>query len=170
MSKIHVENCTVYSGESEKGYKQEESEPNSSQSLPKLGIVQLFEHLVSYISQQKPYMQEMLNEIYDFTFVNKYFQCFWADKVGDESDEDDDRDIVGIDDDEVEAEDDEEGDGGILSSRQTSPSSFCLGPRWASRAGRRTRPWNKPNTTVRTNTLNNEECIWRLPWLVCLPE
>ena len=88
------------------------------------------------------------------------FQCFWADKVGDESD-DDDRDIVGIDDDEVEAEDEddddeEEGEGGILLPRLTSPSSSFLGPRWASRTGSRTRPWNKPNTTVRTNTLNNK--------------
>jgi len=37
--------------------------------------------------------------------------------------------------------------------RLTSPSSSSRGPRWARRTGSKTRPWNKPNTTVRTNTL-----------------
>ena len=40
-----------------------------------------------------------------------------------------------------------------------SPSSSSRGPRWARRTGSRTRPWNKPNTTVRTNTLNSKECV-----------
>ena len=86
-------------------------------------------------------------------------QCFWADKDGDESD-DEGRDV----DDEVETEedddDDDEGEGGILLPMLMSPSSSSSrGPRCARRTGSRMRPWKRPNTTVRTNTLNKKECV-----------
>ena len=82
-----------------------------------------------------------------------------------------DSERVGTDDD---VEDDEEdelvGEGGALSSRWPTlssrwPRTSSLGPRWARRTGSRTSPWNRPKTTVRTNTLyysvisRNELCF-----------
>ena len=70
-----------------------------------------------------------------------------------------DSERVGTDDD---VEDDEEdelvGEGGALSltwSRLSTrwPRTSSLGPRWARRTGSKTSPWNRPKTTVRTNTL-----------------
>ena len=82
--------------------------------------------------------------------------CFSAEVVGNESD-DQDRD-VGIDDDKVEAEDaDDAGEG--RQARLPLASSPLVGPKWARRTGSRTRPWNKPNTTVKTNTLIKEYTI-----------
>ena len=89
-------------------------------------------------------------------------ECFWADEVGNESD-DTDRD-VGIDDEEVEVEeaDDDAGEEctqarlPLQQARLTPLASSSTGPKWASRTGSRPRPWNKPNTTVRPNTLDKE--------------
>ena len=74
-----------------------------------------------------------------------------------------DSERVGTDDDvedDVEADEEEEldGEGGALSLTWSSlstrwPRTSSLGPRWARRTGSRTRPWNRPKTTVRTNTL-----------------
>ena len=85
-----------------------------------------------------------------------------------------DSERVGTDDD-VEDDDEEEldGEGGALSltwSRLSTrwPRTSSLGPRWARRKGSRTRPWNRPKTTVRTNTLyqsvisRNELCFMNI--------
>ena len=70
-----------------------------------------------------------------------------------------DSERVGTDDDVEDDEEDElDGEGGALSSRWSRlstrwPRTSSLGPRWARRTGSKTRPWNRPKTTVRTNTL-----------------
>ena len=85
-----------------------------------------------------------------------------------------DSERVGTDDD-VEDEEEEEldGEGGALSLRWSRlstrwPRTSSLGPRWARRTGSKTRPWNRPKTTVRTNTLyqsvisRNELCFMNI--------
>ena len=70
-----------------------------------------------------------------------------------------DSERVGTDDDVEDDEEDElDGEGGALSLRWSSlstrwPRTSSLGPRWARRTGSKTSPWNRPKTTVRTNTL-----------------